>query len=128
MGTYSYPNSYGVFTDVKEIGANIQREIDWAASGDVVVCGAGTYPTTGAQVAISKSLTLRGENPANKPIIVPTSDSGNSGDGRAWLLVNPGYAENFEDLQFDASGYLVNICIKTYSSGTIARCVFQDLG
>ncbi|MCL4306642.1 T9SS type A sorting domain-containing protein [bacterium] len=58
QGSYSYMSGPYTYNNVKEIGANIQREIDWAAAGDVVLCGAGTYSEW--DLSITKALTLQG--------------------------------------------------------------------
>jgi hypothetical protein len=59
-GTVTYPPYFSYnFENCKEIGASIQREIDWAASGDVVLCGEGTYYEH--DITVDKSLTLQGD-------------------------------------------------------------------
>lgn len=55
--TYSYPNTYGTFNNVRRIGAIVQPEIDNALAGDTVLAKDGVYVE---QVEISKDLTLRG--------------------------------------------------------------------
>lgn len=59
--TYSYPNSYGTFNDVRRIGVTIQGEVDHAATGDTVLVNQGAYVE---QVVISKTIDLTGEDGA----------------------------------------------------------------
>ncbi len=55
--TYSYPNSYGTFNNVRRIGAVIQGELDHAQSGDTVLVKAGTYAEN---LTILTPVTLKG--------------------------------------------------------------------
>jgi hypothetical protein len=43
LGTYSLPNAYGTFTDIREIGASIQGELDHSLAGETVLVGPGSY-------------------------------------------------------------------------------------
>ena len=43
LTTHSLPNAYGTFNNIREIGASIQGELDFAQAGDTVLVGPGSY-------------------------------------------------------------------------------------
>ncbi len=78
--TYSYPNSFGMFNDVRRIGGLIQPEVDHAAAGDTVLVKAGIYVE---QVDIGLDLRLVGEDGAavttiRAPATIPAASSPDS--------------------------------------------------
>lgn len=82
---------------------NIQRAVDAASAGDIVNIAAGTY-THSSQISIAKNLTLQGES--SSTTIVRAAYSGTtSGDGRGFILVNPGHTVNFKRFKVDVPGY-----------------------
>ncbi|MBI5946939.1 MAG: right-handed parallel beta-helix repeat-containing protein [Chloroflexi bacterium] len=73
--TYSYPNFYGTFNNVRRIGATIQGEIQdgaitHAQAGDTVLVKAGTYPE---QVVIDRSLKVLGAGAGLSVIRAPAT-------------------------------------------------------
>jgi hypothetical protein len=69
--TYSYPNDYGTFDNVRRIGAIIQGEVDNAQANDTVLVAAGTYAET-VNIDGFAGLTIKGADPATV-IVRPAS-------------------------------------------------------
>jgi hypothetical protein len=77
LETYSYPNSYGTFNNVRRIGAVIQGEVDHAQANDTVLVAAGTYNE--GQIVINTPLTVQGAGSATTII----DGGGDTGPGLA---------------------------------------------
>ncbi len=110
----------GCYTDlVTAIGA--------ASSGDTISIAAGTYTTTGSQVVIDKSLTITGAG-AGSTIIMPTANTGGSGDGQAWILVTTGGVLNLSNVTIDGTGYSIfRAIIVNGGSSTINNIAMQNI-
>jgi hypothetical protein len=56
LTTHSLPNAYGTFNDIREIGASIQGELNYAQPGDTVLVGPGSYDES---PDVTQSVTLK---------------------------------------------------------------------
>lgn len=77
------------------------------------------------QILIDKSLTLEGAS--GNEIVAMAVDTGNSGDNRAWLLVDTGIDLRVRDLIFDGNGNLVFQAFRHKGTGNFDRCTFRDI-
>lgn len=105
LGTFSVPNSYGTFNNVRRIGASIQGEVDHAGAGDTITVGAGTYPE---QVKITtNNITINGGGAVVKPSsVVSGTDQGSpcsGGTGTAIVLVSGVSGVTLSNLNVDGS-------------------------
>ncbi len=69
--TYSYPNSYGTFNNVRRIGAVIQGEVDHAQANDTVLVAAGNYAEN--VVIATTGLNLAGAGQGLSTVVPATS-------------------------------------------------------
>ncbi len=109
--TYSYPNSYGTFTDVRRIGATIQGEVDHGIAGDTVLVKSGTYPE---QVVINKNLTVTGAGQATTNIVPPATLADNAPSPAGFHVISLLTVEN------SATGNVSGFTIKGPFAGTHA--------
>lgn len=129
--TYSYDmekcSSGGLVTntDTGETFCTIQAAIDDGdtLAGHTLTLASGTYAEN---VNVSKSVTLRGVSPAATKL-TPASDTGSSGDARAWYLVSSGVTFNLENVTMDGTGYLVYQAIRNRGQGSINNVVFTEI-
>ncbi len=105
--TYSYPNSYGTFNDVRRIGATIQGEVTHAQAGDTVLVGAGVYPE---QISITKNgITVNGAGAGSRvqpATVVSDTTQGSpcsNGSGTAVVLVSGATGVTLNNLNVDGS-------------------------
>jgi len=103
----------------------IQAAIIAAASGDTIHVAAGTYTEVG-QIVISKNLTIVGADRATT-IIKPSANTGNSGDGKAWWLVNPCFVFNLSGVTLDGTGKMIFQGIRHKGTGTIQSVRFTGI-
>lgn len=112
--TYSYPNSYGTFNNVRRIGAIIQGEVDNAQANDMVLVAAGTYAE---QVTIDKSVSLHGAGAGSSIIKAPAVLAGDV-DGSLNVVTITGAGVNAELSGVSVSGPGPSGC------GSINRGIF----
>ena len=97
-----------------------------AATGTVNVL-AGDY-VDASQIVIDKDLTIVGAG-IGDTVVTPAFDTGdaNSGDARAWWLVNPGTNLALSDLTLDGAGHDVAIGILHRGTGTIDHVALKNI-
>ena len=83
-------------------------------------------------IVIDRSLTLQGADLDGDPdtvdtVVMMAQDTGNSGDGRAWFLVETGIDLHVRDLGFDGSGVRVHQAFRHKGSGTFVNCRFREI-
>ena len=103
----------------------IQAAITAANSGDTINVSAGTYTEIG-QIVIDKNLSIVGADKATT-IIKPNADTGSSGDGKGWWLVNSGIAFNLSGVTLDGTGYKIFHGIRHKGTGTIQNVHFTNI-
>jgi len=104
---------------------SLQDAIADAASGDTINVAGGTYAETG-QIVIGKDLAIVG-NPSDKPVFVPTQNTGSSGDPRGWWLVQAGSHLDLANVVLDGAGYQIYQGIRAYGTGTVDNCEFHNM-
>ncbi|MFH1011764.1 MAG: cohesin domain-containing protein, partial [bacterium] len=107
--------------------STIDSAVVHATSGAIIKVCPGTYAT--GIVHITQDLTITAHNPSNRPSITPNTNTSdpNSGNGRGWFYVASGVTANFENLDFDGSGYQICIAILQFGGGTVSNCSFDDI-
>ncbi len=113
------PDPYAV------VYCSLQDAIADAASGDTINVAGGTYAETG-QIVIGKDLAIVG-NPSDKPVFVPTQNTGSSGDPRGWWLVQAGSHLDLADVVLDGAGYQIYQGIRAHGTGTVDNCEFHNM-
>lgn len=113
--TYSYPNSYGTFNNVRRIGVTIQGEVDRAVASDTVLVNQGTYVE---QVSVPLTLDLIGEDGATLTFIQAPSTIPVASDPESNIVKVAGTGVNVEMSGFTVAGPGPSGC------GSIARGIF----
>ncbi len=103
----------------------VQDAIAGATSGDTINVQAGTY-TMPSQVFITKNLTIVGADKATT-ILKSSFDTTNSGDGKGWFVVNPGFTFNLSNVTLDGTGHKIFQGIRDYGTGTINNVYFTHI-
>ncbi len=107
--------------------STIQDAIDAAATsaGDTLEVTVANHIE--GQVAITKSITLRGQT--GSEIVTAGVDTGTSGDARGWFVVMSGVTVNVHDLTFDGTGHLIfqGWRINSGAAATFDTCAFQNM-
>ncbi len=116
--TYHVP---GDFSDLKDAVAMANTNSD---ASNVIRVGAGSHPAT-YQVEVTKDLSIIGDDPSST--IVPTANTGGSGDARGWILVDAGVDIIVKNLTFDGSGFQIGQVIRSYGKGLYFGCTFQNV-
>ncbi len=90
---------------------------------------AGDTDVGGSQVVINKNITIDGAGMSGAGMTTLKADfnTGNSGDSRGLILVNPGKTLNVSDLTIDGDGHLIWQAIRHLGSGDIDRVHFEDI-
>jgi len=81
----------------------------------------------GPVITITKDLTIYGAG-CGSTTIVPTGNTGTSGDARAWILIQPGAVVHLSDFTLDGNGFLICQGIRQKGSGTVDHVCFQNIG
>ena len=76
-------------------------------------------------VTIDKSLTLRGLT--GTETVMATTDTGSTGDARAWFLVNTGIDLTVENLGFNGNGRLIYQAFRHRGTGSFDNCSFTNI-
>jgi hypothetical protein len=103
----------------------IQAAVAAASPGDTIMVAAGTYVEVG-QIVINKNLTIIGADKTTT-IIKPNADTGNSGNGKGWWLVNQGIIFNLSGVTLDGTGYKIFHGIRDMGTGTIQNVHFTNI-
>ncbi|MBD3217041.1 MAG: T9SS type A sorting domain-containing protein, partial [candidate division Zixibacteria bacterium] len=85
----------------------------------------GTYPE-GPQVVISADVTIEGDS-KNTVTIVPTANTGSSGDARGWFLVNSGVTLDMSEVTMDGAGYNIYQAIRAHGDLVLDDIIFQNM-
>jgi len=85
----------------------------------------GTYVEVG-QVVIDKDVTILGDA-TSKPVVMTDSNTGSSGDARAWWLVNAGKDLTMKNMVLDGAGYNVYQGIRAHGTGLVEDCDFRNI-
>lgn len=85
----------------------------------------GTYLEPYPNV-IGKDVDFIGD-PLSKPILTNDTDTGTSGDARAWWLVESGWDVSFQNLIFDGSGAKVYTAIRSHGTLDVTNCDFTEI-
>ncbi|PJF40167.1 MAG: hypothetical protein CUN54_06315 [Phototrophicales bacterium] len=109
---------------------SVDKAIECAAAGDTITINPGTYTVGGVAaplITIDKNLIIVGAGAANNVILQPSTNTGNSGDARAWFLVNAGVNLTVTDLTFDGNGLSIWQAFRHRGSGEFNRVAFNDI-
>ncbi len=104
--------------------ATIQAAIDDAGTvaGDVLEVQVATHAE--GICTVNKAVTIQGVG--GGAAITSTTDTGTSGDARAWFLVTVS-GVTFKDLTFDGSANLVWQALRFKEAGAVTNCTFQHI-
>ncbi|MBN2551070.1 MAG: right-handed parallel beta-helix repeat-containing protein, partial [Anaerolineales bacterium] len=105
--------------------ATIQKGISEVRVEGTIRVAAGTYNEVG-QLVIDKNMSIVGADRATV-IIKPTANTTNSGDGRAWFLVQAGVQFDLSGATLDGTGFLIFQAIRQKGSGTIDQVDFKEI-
>lgn len=105
---------------------SIQAAVTAAVAGDTLRVEASLGE---GLVVIDKNLTLEGQTGAE--VVTATASTTNSGDGKAWFLVNAGVNLQVRNLIFDGdnggNGITVSQVFRHKGTGKFVNCTFQDI-
>lgn len=101
----------------------LQAAIDVASPGDTLEVRVPNHSE--GQILIDKNLTLQGAT--GTEVVAMSVDTGNSGDDRAWFLVDPGVDLQVRNLGFDGSGFWVYQAFRHKGTGSFENCRFRDI-
>lgn len=104
---------------------DLQAAIDAATAGDTLEVIAATLDV--GQVQVTKNLTLQGATATGDETIRMTTNTGNSGDDRAWFLVDTGVDLQVRNLSFDGNGFRVHQGFRHKGTGSFDNCHFEDI-
>ncbi|MCG8457853.1 MAG: right-handed parallel beta-helix repeat-containing protein [Holophagales bacterium] len=102
---------------------SLQSAVSAATAGDtltVLALDLGEGP-----VVIDRNLTLRGATGAE--VLRATADTGDTGDARAWILIETGVDVAVEDLGFDGDGRQVYQALRVKGTVRVERAAFRDI-
>ena len=100
-------------------------------AGDTINVASGTYDE--GIIEVTKNLTITGATTPSKPIINPTTDTGDTYNvigltGRGWFQIHSGATVDFENLIFDGNGKAIYIAILYHEGGgTVKNCDFKNI-
>ncbi len=116
-----------VDADSPQTGADgrIEEGINLVTASTVNVLP-GTYVEAG-QIVIDEDVTVLGDA-SSKPIVMTDSNTGSSGDARAWWLVNAGKDLTIKNMVLDGTGYNIYQAIRAHGTGTAEDCDFRNIG
>ncbi len=104
---------------------SIDAAVAAASSGDIIEV-IDAFLSEGL-VHIDKSITLRGASGVVKTVSSSIS-TGDTGDARAWFLVDVGVDLDVSDLVFDGSGRSIYQAFRHKGLGTFTNCHFRNIG
>lgn len=103
--------------------ATLDAAVQDATAGDILQVETAVLPQ--GQIVIDRSLTLRGETGTEQ--IVASESTGNSGDDRAWFLVEAGVDFNVLELAFDGTGQSIYHAFRIRGSGSFTDVDFSNI-
>lgn len=131
-GTYTNPGFDGdystLYIDASSPMSGTETRLIEAlglVSGSTIYLAPGTYPE-GPQVVVNEDVTIEGDS-KNTVTIIPTANTGSSGDARGWFLVNAGYTLDMSEVTLDGSGFNVYQGIRSYSTLLLDNMIFQNI-
>ncbi|MEQ8676682.1 MAG: right-handed parallel beta-helix repeat-containing protein [Aggregatilineales bacterium] len=104
---------------------SLQAAIQHAIGGETVHVLDGTYPEIN-QLVIDKDLIIVGESEAGT-IIQPTANTGTSGNGRGWWLVEGGNTLTLSNMTLDGNGFLIWQAIRHLGGGSVDHVTLTDI-
>ncbi len=113
--------------DTLETFTTIQAAIDDSdtLNGHEIFVNPGIH-AEGPQIHITKDITISGDG-CGSTVIMPTADTGTSGDARGWFLVDPGITFLLFDVELDGSGYKIYQAIRHLGMGLIENVCFNEI-
>ncbi|MDJ0840535.1 MAG: right-handed parallel beta-helix repeat-containing protein [Acidobacteriota bacterium] len=100
--------------------ADLASAVAAASAGDTLVVNASFSEGT---VNIDKNLTITGSGQT----ISAAVSTGNSGDARAWFLVDSGVSLTVSNLNFDGSGQEIYQAFRHKGTGSFTNCNFSNI-
>ena len=104
---------------------SIQTAIDDATPGDRIEVIVPVH-SEGPQIHVNKDITIFGSG-CGSTVIHPTSDTGTSGDSRAWWLIDDGIEFHLADMTLDGSGYRIYQALRHKGHGMIDGVCFTEI-
>ena len=121
-------NLIGTFDDLKSaVDAANAANAD-AGTAFTIRLAAGDVDIGGAQVVISKNITIDGAGMDATTLHADFNTGGNhNADSAALILVNAGVTANFSDLKIDGTGQQVTQAIRHLGIGTVEHVHFANI-
>lgn len=105
---------------------SIQAAVTAAAAGDTLRVEASLSE---GQVVINKNLTLEGQTGAE--VVTASANTTNTGDGKAWFLVNANVNLQVRNLtfdgDFDGNSIAISQAFRHKGTGKFVNCTFRDI-
>ncbi|NIP42197.1 MAG: T9SS type A sorting domain-containing protein [candidate division Zixibacteria bacterium] len=131
-GTYTSPGFTGDFStlyiddDGAQAGTETRlNEALGLVTSSTIYLAPGTY-AEGPQVVFDEDVTIVGDS-KNTVTIVPTANTGSSGDSRGWFLVNAGVTLDMSEVTMDGAGYNIYQAIRSYGDLLLDDIIFQNM-
>lgn len=109
--------------DTEAVYASIQDAITAATPGATLEILSSVHSE--GLVVIDRAVTLRGAN--GDATIMAATDTGDSGDARAWFLVQSGVRLDVQDLTFDGAGFSIHQVFRHRGYGSFDNVRFRDI-
>ncbi|HUG86869.1 MAG TPA: hypothetical protein VMM13_20030, partial [Euzebya sp.] len=103
--------------------SDLASAIAVAVAGDTIEVCPGNYPEP--QLVVDEDLTIVGVGDT-KPVIRPTSSTGNNGDARGFFLVLPGATFDLDGVVIDGAGVNVWQAIRNRGGGSVTDVDFRN--
>ena len=118
-------NLIGTFDDLKSA---VDAANSHAGTTFTIRLAAGNVDIGGAQVAISKNITIDGAGMGATTLHADFNTGGNhNADSAGLILVNAGVTANFSDLKIDGTGQQVTQAIRHLGIGTVEHVHFANI-
>ncbi|MCF1502309.1 hypothetical protein L0F51_00840 [Afifella sp. H1R] len=116
---------------VGETYTSLEAAVNACSDGYRIELSEGTVSTedssnANGQLTIDVDITITGAG-VGKTVIVPTANTGSSGDARAMILVKEGAAVDISDVTVDGEGHQVYEAIRTHGDLDVTDSAFEDI-